>query len=176
MLPWIFEWMKAIMHLWILFSLIFSNDRIAVTCHWIDKDFQLREALLGFQQILGSHEDSNLDQILYDIINEYGTAEKIFCAMTDNVSNNSMISKTLRIILHYNNGVEREYEIHHIDCISHIVNLLLQDFMKYLNATLRTATDVDEFADGIIDEQDDELPSLLKEIDEDFFIDLIHHL
>ena len=154
----------------------FSNDHIAVTCHWVDKDFQLREALLGFQQVLGSHEGSNLGQILYDIINEYGIAEKIFCATTDNASNNGTTLETFSVLLHRNNGVEWEYETHHIGCISHVLNLSLQDFMKYLKATPLAATDVDEFADGVIDEPDDELPPLPKEIDGDFFIDLIRNL
>lgn len=154
----------------------FSNDLIAVTCHWIDKDFQLREALLGFQQVLGSHEGSNLGQILYDIINEYGIAEKIFCSTTDNASNNKTTLETLSVLLYHNNGIEWEYETHHIGCISHVLNLSLQDFMKYLKAISLAATDVDEFADGIIDEPDDEFPLLPKEIDGEFFIDLIRNL
>ncbi len=48
--------------------------------------------------------------------------------------------------------------------------------IQYLKATPLAATDVDEFADGVIDEPDDELPPLPKEIDGDFFIDLIRNL
>ena len=136
----------------------------------------MREALLGFQQVLSSHEGSNLGQILYDIINEYGIVEKIFCAMTNNASNNKTTLETLSILLHRNNGIEWKHETHHISCISHVLNLSLQDFMKYLKATLLVATNVDEFADVIIDEPDDELPPLPKEIDGDFFIDLIRNL
>jgi hypothetical protein len=107
---------------------------LAVTAHWVDKQFRLREALLAFKQVHGRHDGVNLGTILYSIVEEYGIQEKLFCCTTDSASNNGTTLARLSILLHQRSDgkIQWEHTTHHIKCLAHVLNLSCQDFIKVL--------------------------------------------
>lgn len=51
---------------------------LAVTIHWIDKDWCLRGEILSFAEIEGSHSGENMSEILYDVFKDYGILDKVY--------------------------------------------------------------------------------------------------
>jgi hypothetical protein len=72
---------------------------VAITGHWIDRDFHLHEALLTFKELTGSHTGENLASVIFDTLDGYNIAEKLHCITTDNASNNTKAMETLSIML-----------------------------------------------------------------------------
>ena len=51
---------------------------IAVTAHYVDKDWQLRRHLIAFRNLPGSHTGLNIATLLYNIICEYKIENKVY--------------------------------------------------------------------------------------------------
>jgi len=52
---------------------------IGITCHWVDVQFQLHEALLEFKKLKGAHTGANLAEAVYNTLEEFDLSEKLFC-------------------------------------------------------------------------------------------------
>jgi hypothetical protein len=50
---------------------------LAVTGHWLTKEWQLRSELLSFSEIEGSHSGENLGEELYDVLIKFHIANKV---------------------------------------------------------------------------------------------------
>ena len=105
---------------------------IAITCHWIDDDWNLHEALLDFKHVPGSHTERNLGDHVFNVIKEFGIQNKLFCITTDNVSNNSKMMKRISKLLKNDFKINWDPKKHHVACINHVINLAIQDFLKSL--------------------------------------------
>jgi len=118
-------------------GLIYCHSKLiplGVTAHWIDHKFCLREALLDFRNVQGDHKGINLGTILHNIIVEYGIQDKLFCCTSDNASNNGTTLEQLSVLIHESSDGTSSWEhtTHHIKCLSHVLNLACQDFIKVL--------------------------------------------
>jgi hypothetical protein len=102
-----------------------------VTIHFIDEKFRLQQELLGFVPLSGSHTGEYMADVVYDLLDEYGIKEKLFCITTDNASNNIAMVKHLSKLLSYD-GISWDYKTRHIPCLAHIINLIVQKFLKAL--------------------------------------------
>lgn len=107
---------------------------LAVTAHWVDQQFCLRDALLAFRQVHGRHCGVNLGTILYSVIEDYGIQDRLFCCTIDNASNNNTTLAHLGVLLHdHSEGkIQWDHTTHHIKCLAHVLNLSCQDFIKVL--------------------------------------------
>ena len=103
---------------------------IAITGHWIDHDFRLHEALLTFQELTGSHTGENLASVIFDTLDDYNIAEKLHCITTDNASNNTKAMETLSNMLRRRKGIKWSHTTHHIACLNHVINLVVQAFLR----------------------------------------------
>ena len=104
---------------------------IAITGHYIDSTFQLHSDLLAFENLEANHTGPYLASIVFDVLDQYNLAEKLFCITTDNASNNFTMSKELENLLH-NIDVDWDSSINHIPCLAHIINLVVQAFLNTL--------------------------------------------
>lgn len=50
---------------------------LAVTIHWIDKDWCLCGEILSFTEIESSHSGENMSEILYNVFKSYGILDKV---------------------------------------------------------------------------------------------------
>ena len=104
---------------------------ISITGHYIDSAFQLHSDLLAFENLEANHTGPYLASIVFDVLDQYNLAEKLFCITTDNASNNFTMSKELENLLH-NIDVDWDSSINHIPCLAHIINLIVQAFLNTL--------------------------------------------
>ena len=88
---------------------------IAITCHWIDDDWNLHEALLDFKHVPGSHTGRNLEDHVFNVIKEFGIQNKLFCITTDNASNNSKMMKRISKLLKNDLKINWDPKKHHVD-------------------------------------------------------------
>ena len=114
---------------------------VGVTIHFIDENFRLQQELLGFVPLTGHHTGEYMAEVVYDLLEEYGIKEKLFCITTDNASNNIALVKELSYLL-ANDGISWDYKTHHIPCLAHIINLVVQKFLKVLVKDLDVEDDL----------------------------------
>jgi len=132
---------------------------VGVTIHFIDENFNLQQELLGFVPLTGHHTGEYMADVVYDLLDEYGIKEKLFCITTDNASNNIALVKELSKLL-AKDGISWDWKTNHIPCLAHIINLVVQ---KFLNALVKdldvsddlsfddlTAADIEAAAEGTI--------------------------
>jgi hypothetical protein len=50
---------------------------LAVTGHWITREWYLRSELLSFSELEGSHSGENIGEELYNIMGNFGIQDKI---------------------------------------------------------------------------------------------------
>ena len=72
-----------------------TANHIAITAHFIDNLYTLRQPLLAFELLEDRHTGVNLAAIIMKVFHEYDIAEKLYCITTDNASNNFTMVKTL---------------------------------------------------------------------------------
>lgn len=103
---------------------------VAINCHWVDKRFQLQEALLGFKRVQGSHTGQNLASIVFETLEDFNVTKKLFCITTDNASNNTTMMSELSSLLKEQHNLDWDPKEHHIACLNHVINLAVQSFLK----------------------------------------------
>jgi hypothetical protein len=108
-----------------------SADHVAVTCHYIDDECNLVEALLDFSKVDGEHSGFNLAAKLMGILEEYDIVEKVNCITSDSASNNNRMVKELEILFN-DRGIDWPHEERHIPCVTHVINIAVQEFLKYI--------------------------------------------
>ncbi|KAJ5310940.1 uncharacterized protein N7443_003401 [Penicillium atrosanguineum] len=69
----------------------FTQAFMAITGYFIDKDWQYREVLLGFEPLHGTHSGTNLSSVVLDILLQHKIEGRVFAITTDNASNNQTL-------------------------------------------------------------------------------------
>ncbi|KAJ0170004.1 hypothetical protein K1T71_000880 [Dendrolimus kikuchii] len=64
-----------------------TESYIAVTAHYIDKDFEPRQVLLECKNMKERHSSANLSQELKRVTDDYGLTTKVIFAISDNARN-----------------------------------------------------------------------------------------
>ncbi|CAG8704200.1 1210_t:CDS:2, partial [Ambispora leptoticha] len=106
---------------------------LAITAHWITKDWKLQDELLDFINLSGPHSGENLCEAFVKSCHEFGILTKIFTITSDNASNNDTFMKYLEIICEEEN-ISFNAINSHCRCIAHIINLVVQDILKQIKA------------------------------------------
>ena len=128
---------------------------VAITIHWVDRDFVLHEALLSFQQIQGSHMGERLADAVYRVLDLFGVCDKLMCITSDNASNNDRMYDSIATILLVEKEIEWDSKSMHIRCMNHMINLSVQAFLKDLKVLPVKLRDVSDLQDGNADEDDE---------------------
>jgi hypothetical protein len=50
---------------------------LGITAHWITKDWELKEILIDFYKLVGSHSGENLAEAFMNCINEFNILTKV---------------------------------------------------------------------------------------------------
>lgn len=127
---------------------------IAITGYWIDRDFRLHEALLSFEELKGDHDGINIGEAIYTTLDKYNIVEKLFCCTTDNASNNDSALEHLSTLLLRNKGIVWNYEEQYIRCMNHIINIVIQAFLKKCKVLSNDVAEMDLEEDEDIDEEE----------------------
>jgi hypothetical protein len=79
--------------------------------------------LLDFLKLEGRHSGENIAERIFEVLDKYLIAEKLFCITTDNASNNIKCMRHLSRILKDRKGVKWDYRKLHISCLNHVINI-----------------------------------------------------
>jgi hypothetical protein len=111
-----------------------SPNKIAflgVVGYWITDNWELREVLLGFEQIHGAHTGENLAGLVADILKRYKIESQLLGFTSDSASNNTTLAAALSEALNQL-SIDWDSEHNHIPCMAHVVQLILGAFMDHL--------------------------------------------
>jgi len=104
---------------------------LALAGYWITDDWDLREVLLGFEQIHGAHTGENLAELVGDVLKRYGIESQLLGFTSDSASNNGTLAAALSNALDQL-SVDWNCDHNHIPCMAHVVQLILGAFMDHL--------------------------------------------
>ena len=65
---------------------------MGVTTHWVDKEWNLQDLLLGAVEVKGRHDGENLSSLLSTSMKHHDSVEKVFCITANNASNNGTMA------------------------------------------------------------------------------------
>lgn len=104
---------------------------LAIAGYWITDDWELKEVLLGFEQIHGAHTGENMARIIGRVLKDYGIESRLLGFTSDSASNNTTLTRALADALNQL-SIDWNCEHNHIPCMAHVVQLILGAFMDHL--------------------------------------------
>ena len=133
--------LKELQRVFITLNAWSSSQRVAylkVLIYWVNVKFQFREHFIKFTSFDIEHIDRQLMIKLIIILKNYIIKNKLFKIIINNASNNSILKEKLeKIMSHHKFRWDRTQNF--INCLTHIINLMIQDFIQALE--LKTITD-----------------------------------
>ena len=60
---------------------------LGLTCHYVSDEWEMKTRLLCCKRMIGRHTGENIQMEYDSVLDDYGIAEKVFKAVTDNASN-----------------------------------------------------------------------------------------
>lgn len=99
---------------------------MAIVATFIDKQWEYREALIGFEPLDGAHTGKELATIVRRVISQYKLDGRVHAITTDNASNNNtMMTQISEMIKDLCTDEDNLYgkQIYHIPCFAHIIQL-----------------------------------------------------
>ncbi|CAI5531725.1 unnamed protein product [Closterium sp. Naga37s-1] len=96
---------------------------LVVTGHWIDKNFQLRTAVLEFREMLGRHGGKEMAQVVEETFVQWGLEGRCLGFTTDNASINIA---AFRRMSEEGGGQCFFNSRMHFRCLAHVINLAVQ--------------------------------------------------
>lgn len=123
-----------------------SQNYMCVTAHFIDNDWNLRKAIIGFFLVKG-HRGEDIGKSLENCLAEWGI-DKVFTITLDNASANNNAVKYMRRILNESKGCFAEGEYLHMRCAAHIINLIVGDGLKEIDKSIQRVRAAVKFIRG----------------------------
>ena len=109
---------------------------LAIVAYYITPNWEYRHVLLGFEELSGQHTGENFAGVVRKVLQQFKIENKVFAVTTDNAKNNDTMTATLveslsESIEHY------DYELYHIRCLAHVVQLVVKEFMDNIKASAK---------------------------------------
>nr|XP_012232187.1 PREDICTED: zinc finger BED domain-containing protein RICESLEEPER 2-like [Linepithema humile] len=101
-----------------------TESYIAITGHYITKQFDFKSILLKCSNITGSHTANNLATEIRNVITEWNLQDKVNFAVSDNARN-------------ITNAIENILKWKHYGCYAHTLNLIVQKSLQELQPILK---------------------------------------
>uniref|UniRef100_A0A803M5D5 BED-type domain-containing protein n=1 Tax=Chenopodium quinoa TaxID=63459 RepID=A0A803M5D5_CHEQI len=124
-----------------------SNQRkgyMAVTCHYIDDFWVLRNKILRFAYVPCPHTKDTLAQVLLDTLNMYNIAEKVSSIVVDNCTTNDAMLDVLSPRFN-EQSLMLKGKFLHLRCSAHILNLIVQDGLDVIGDGIKRIRDCVSF-------------------------------
>uniref|UniRef100_A0A7N2MYP7 BED-type domain-containing protein n=1 Tax=Quercus lobata TaxID=97700 RepID=A0A7N2MYP7_QUELO len=107
---------------------------MCMTCHFIDDAWKLHKRILNFCQV-EDHKGETIGRKIEMSLREWGI-DGIFTLTVDNASSNLTTIKFLQRVTNDWNGVVLGNEYMHIRCCAHILNLIVGEGLKEIDASV----------------------------------------
>lgn len=112
----------------------FQQAFVAITVYFIDKDWNYREMLLGFEPLHGPHTGNNLSDVLHRLLEEQKLLDRIFSVTTDNATNNDTMIRALQERLLSIGAISSRESIVRVPCMAHVIQLCLKQLLGHIRA------------------------------------------
>ncbi|CAI5999037.1 unnamed protein product [Closterium sp. NIES-65] len=120
------------------FDIWTSENNVAfmgVTAHYVTSDFQLKQAVIDFRELKGSHTGDLIADELEEVLWEWGLEKMLFAVTCDNTENNSRAMRLLAGVPDARSGSRPRHppllsRWRHFRCMAHVVNLAVQAALK----------------------------------------------
>jgi hypothetical protein len=99
---------------------------MAVTGYFIDQDWNYREILLGFKPLYRTHTSSNLNAVVFQLLQKHQIKDWVLTITTNDASNNSTLIESIQDSLQALK-LPNQTPILRIQCIAHIIQLSLKE-------------------------------------------------
>ena len=96
---------------------------LGVVAHFVDADYNQRDLLIGFRNLLGDHTASAQASVILNVVREFNFESKFNCFVGDNATNND---KQLINYLNRGSTILSLGTEHRIRCAGHIINLIVK--------------------------------------------------
>ena len=107
---------------------------MAITVYFIDKDWNYREMLLGFEPLHGPHTGNNPSDVLHRLLEERKLLDCIFSVTTDNATNNDSMIRALQERLLSIGAISSRKSIIRVPCMAHVIQLCLKQLLGHIRA------------------------------------------
>jgi hypothetical protein len=111
----------------------FQQAFMAITGYFIDKDWNYREILLGFEPLQGTHSGPNLSTVLLGILQKYNIVDRVLAVTTDNASNNNTLMESIQESIESFELPDRAVIVR-IPCLAHVIQLSLRELLGLIKA------------------------------------------
>lgn len=106
---------------------------MAITGYFIDRNWNYREILLGFEPLDGPHSGLNLSNVLIELFKKHDITARVLAVTSDNASNNTTLVKAVQesidsLQLPGNPVIVR------IPCLAHVIQLSLRELLGSVKA------------------------------------------
>ncbi|KAI2913801.1 hypothetical protein CBS147320_10459 [Aspergillus niger] len=112
----------------------FQQAFMAITVYFIDKEWNYRELLLGFEPLHGPHSGVNLSDVLLQSLRERHLLSRIFSVTTDNATNNETLVRALQETLLSTGAIRSRDSIIRVPCMAHVIQLCLKRLLGHIKA------------------------------------------
>jgi hypothetical protein len=112
----------------------FQQAFMAITVYFIDKDWNYREMLLGFEPLHGAHSGVNLNEVLLQVLKDRRLLDRIFSVTTDNATNNETLIRALQESLLSSGAISTRESIVRVPCMAHVIQLCLKQLLGHIRA------------------------------------------
>ena len=123
---------------------------LSIVAYWITDMWELKEALIGFEEIDGAHTGENMASIIERVLVMYDIRDRILGFTSDNASNNGTLAKSLTVTMELLN-IEWPAAENHIPCMAHVVQLILAAFMRKLQVSSKDGQMPSAFKESYIE-------------------------
>lgn len=110
----------------------FSQAFMAITGYFIDGDWNYCEVLLGFEHLHGAHTGSYLSETVIEVLQRHGIANRVLSITTDNATNNNTMIASIQDTIQ--SLALSDASIFRVPCISHVIQLCLNELLGKLKA------------------------------------------
>lgn len=104
---------------------------LAIKGYYINDHQQLQEKLLDFIPIRGRHTRSSIATKVLKVLSNTYTQKRLLAITYNNASNNTTLVQTIHLKLQ-DEGIAWSPTKNTIPCLAYIINLVVQDIIKYL--------------------------------------------
>jgi hypothetical protein len=129
---------------------------LGISIHFMDSEFRPQNYLLQLADLKRRHTGKYMAIVLVKTLQSFNISDKIHSITRDNASSNNTLLRAFDNYYHDNFGTPYTRAV---PCIDHILNLICQDILKYLKATIseRELLDITADTEEVIEEDNTSL-------------------
>jgi hypothetical protein len=100
---------------------------MCITCHYVHEKRILQKKVIWFSEAETPHDGTNLFNIMFECVQDWGLQKKTFSITLDNASNNNKCVNYMKANLLGKNLLPCKGVLLHGRCAAHVINLIVQD-------------------------------------------------